>query len=175
MKLGMCTVASILIATAMSFSPVSNAQTCTAGVRASNPTDVYVIDAVNGTVTDTRTGLMWDRCPRGQSGAACGTGTATAVTWAQALDVPATLGSYKGFSDWRLPSIKELRSLVEECRLNPSINEFAFPATSGSFFWSGSPYVGGVASAWFVGFSSGFAAVGSRGGTLRVRLVRAGH
>jgi Protein of unknown function (DUF1566) len=168
-------VACLAITAAIACVPESNAQTCTARVRASNPTDVYVIDTVNGTVTDTRTGLMWDRCPRGQSDAACGTGPATTFSWAQAMSLPATLGSYKGYSDWRLPNIKELRSLVEECRINPSINEFAFPATPASFFWSGSPGVADATSARSVYFYYGYVSDGTRGDVYRVRLVRAGQ
>ena len=109
-----------------------------AGVQASNPSSVYVIDSVN--VTDSRSGLMWDRCALGQSGVSCATGAASTFTWQAALDVVASLGSYKGFSDWRLPNVRELRSLVEECRINPAINEYAFPNTPPtSLFWSGSP------------------------------------
>jgi hypothetical protein len=44
------------------------AQTCRAGIEASNPTSAYVINTSIGTVIDTRTGLMWDRCPLGRSG-----------------------------------------------------------------------------------------------------------
>ena len=61
-------------------SPLTLAQTCVAGIQASNPTSVYVVDSANGTVTDTRTGLMWDRCARGLSGVGCATGTASTFT-----------------------------------------------------------------------------------------------
>ena len=163
-------------ATLVFFSPLTTAQTCVAGIQASNPTSVYVIDSGNGTVTDTRTGLMWDRCARGLSGVGCATGAASTFTWQGALNAAATIGSYKGFSDWRLPNVKELRSLVEECRFNPSINEFAFPNPSPSFFWSGSPYAEVVATyAWGVYFDVGNASVGDRSVAYRVLLVRAGQ
>jgi Protein of unknown function (DUF1566) len=155
-----------------------HAQTCAAGFRASNPSSVYVIDAANGTVTDTRTGLMWDQCPRGLSGAACTVGTEGAFNWQQALDSATTAnsGSHKGYTDWRLPNVKELRSLVEECRANPSINEWAFPSTPGLFFWSGSPVADGVIFTWAVAFNSGRPFMGGRSITSgRVRLVRAGQ
>lgn len=137
------------------FTPLTLAQTCAAGVQASNPTSVYVIDGAIGTVTDTRTGLMWDRCARGLSGVGCGTGGANAFTGQGALNAAAMIGAYEGFSDWRLPNIKELRSLVEECRIDPSINEFVFPNATASFFWSGSPYAGDATDAWGVFFSFG--------------------
>ncbi len=158
------------------FSPLALGQTCVAGTEASNPTSVYAIDSVNGTVTDTRTGLMWDRCPRGQSGGDCATGGAGGYTWQGALDGVATVGTYKGFNDWRLPNVRELRSLVEECRRAPSINEFAFPNTPLLFFWSGSPSAGGAANAWFVEFQDGVGNTVSRSNASgRVRLVRAGQ
>ena len=157
------------------FSPWAQAQTCVAGIQASNPTSVYVIDSANGTVTDTRTGLMWDRCARGLSGVSCATGTASTITWQAALNAAATIGAYKGYNDWRLPNLKELRSLVEECRVNPSINEFTFPNTPASFFWSGSPVAGGATIAWGVYFYDGDAYFDSRGFAYQVRLVRAGQ
>ena len=156
------------------FSPWTLAQTCVAGIQASNPTSVYVVDSVNGTVTDTRTGLMWDRCALGQSGVVCATGTASGLDWQGALNAAATVGSYKGYNDWRLPNLKEVRSLVEECRINPSINEFAFPNTT-YYFWAGSPSVGGAADAWLVSFFAGWAFPQSRSNFYRVRLVRAGQ
>lgn len=156
------------------FSPWTLAQTCVAGIQASNPTSVYVVDSANGTVFDTRTGLMWDRCALGQSGVSCASGTASTFTWKEALNAAPALGTYKGYSDWRLPNVKELRSLVEECRVSPSINELAFPNAPGYFFWSGSPYAGGPADAWGVYFGLGFAYLGVRYETPHVRLVRAG-
>ena len=153
----------------------SLAQTCVIGIQASNPTSVYLVDSANGTVTDTRTGLMWDRCALGQSSLGCATGTATQLTWQAALNAAATIGTYKGFTDWRMPNIKELRSLAEECLIDPSINGFAFPYTPAGFFWSGSPVAGGTTSAWYVDFYYGSAVIGSRSSVGLGRLVRAGQ
>ena len=157
------------------FSPWTLAQTCVAGIQASNPTSVYVVDSATGTVFDTRTGLMWDRCALGQSGVSCASGTASTFTWKEALNAAPALGTYKGYSDWRLPNVKELRSLVEECRVNPSINEFTFPNTPASFFWSGSPSAGGATDAWYVYFYGGIALIADRSVADQVRLVRAGQ
>ena len=156
-------------------SPWALAQTCVAGVQASNPTSVYVIDSVNGTVTDSRTGLMWDRCARGFSGVGCATGATSTVTWQAALDAAATIGSYKGFSDWRLPNVKELLSLVEECRTSPAINEFVFPNTPVLLFYSDSPSAGDATGAWYQGFNFGASGTATRSSLHPVRLVRAGQ
>ena len=158
------------------FSPWAVAQTCVAGTQPSNPTSIYVISSA--TVTDSSTGLMWDRCELGLSGPDCATGTTNLFSWQGALDAAATVGTYKGYNDWRLPNLKELRSLVEECRRDPSINEIAFPNTSVfvSIFWSSSPTAGYAAYSRFVSFKSGSGGgFGSHSAAYRIRLVRAGQ
>ena len=158
------------------FASLALAQTCVAGTRASSPMSIYVVDSVTGTVTDRRTALMWDRCPLGLSGSACAVGAASTFTWQAALNAAVTIGTYKGYNDWRLPNLRELRSLVEECRINPSINEFVFPNTTVSFFWSGSPNAGiATYASWYVDFNLGASDIGPRSLAVPVRLVRAGQ
>jgi hypothetical protein len=57
---------------------------------------------------------MWMRCALGQNwnGATC-TGSGQAYTWQAALQA-AEGSSFAGYSDWRLPDIKELSSIVEQ-------------------------------------------------------------
>jgi len=80
----------------------------------------------NGTVTDTSTGLMWQ-----QDTARDDQGNYDTMTWEEALAYceSRTLG---GHTDWRLPTIKELRSLVDYTRYNPAINTTYFPNTVSS-------------------------------------------
>ena len=81
------------------------------------------VDNGDGTVTDTSTGLMWDQCADGLSGNGnCATGALVPYTWANALGLAATqsAANYKGYSDWRLPSIVELRTLVKGTTVQPS-------------------------------------------------------
>lgn len=157
------------------FASLALAQTCAAGIQASNPASVYSVDRLIGTVTDSRTALMWDRCPLGLSGTACATGTASTFTWQAALNAAASVGTYKGYNDWRLPNLKELRSLVEECRANPGINEIVFPNTATASFWSGSLYAGNTTDAWNVYFYFGSVSIDSRSNAFQVRLVRGGQ
>jgi hypothetical protein len=156
----------------------SVAQTCQNGIQAINPSSVYVVDEVNGLVTDTRTGLMWDRCLRGLSGSACATGSAVSVHWGDALAAPGVANSanFKGHSDWRLPNVRELSSLIEYCRESPTINELAFPGVPvGSFVWTNTPTAANTANAWLVEFDQGVVGNFNRSNTARVRLVRGGH
>jgi len=63
----------------------------------------------NGTVLDTETKLMWMRCSVGQTwdGKTC-QGEAKRFEWEEAKQQTA---SFAGYSDWRIPSVKELRTL----------------------------------------------------------------
>ncbi len=153
------------------------AQTCVSRVQPSNPSAVYASNAANNTVTDTRTGLMWDRCVLGLSGTGCSTGSAQTFTWDAALAAAGAANSaaYKGHTDWRVPNIKELLSLVEHCRFSPAINEIVFPATSSLKLWSASPINLATSSAWTVDFSDGSGSDYDRSNALSVRLVRAGQ
>jgi len=130
------------------------------------------IDLGNGTVMDWATGLQWKRCSEGQtwSGSTC-TGTASTHSWQEALQL-AEGASELGLSDWRLPNIKELASVVELACADPTIDLAVFPGTPSSEFWSSSPLANLTDSAWFVNFSNGPARPVSKVSTLPVRLVR---
>ena len=82
-----------------------------------------------------------------------------------------------GAADWRLPTAKELASLVDYGLAfpGPTIDAAWFPNTVGDAFWSSSPDVGGAYSAWGVGFYNGYVYDGGRYYSLPVRLVRAGQ
>lgn len=69
----------------------------------------HFVDNGDGTVTDTRTGLMWMRCALGQTwdGTTC-VGEAKGYTWEEAM---ALHHGFAGHDDWRLPSIHELRNI----------------------------------------------------------------
>ena len=159
-------------------SSVTEAAPCTSNIPPSNPDSVY-IDHGDGTVSDTRTGLMWRQCIEGLSGATCQTGSPQSFIWSQAL-AHAEASTFAGYSDWRLPSVKELSSLVEHCRLLPAINTNYFPnATPGHpGFWSGSP---SSSNSWVVRFDVGSTHTEDRrlsygGGVLvHARFVRYGQ
>ena len=153
--------------------PTAQALICTdLTIPPSNPDSAYTING-DGTVSDTRNGLMWKRCAEGQSGPTC-SGTASSLSWVAALKLAAS-SAFLGYSDWRLPNAKELASLTEVCRRNPAINEHIFPATPSSYFWSGSPLAGYSNYAWDVNFYYGYVNGYGRNGDGSVRLVRGGQ
>jgi hypothetical protein len=153
---------------------ISQAVQCQNNIPPSNPNAVYQNHG-NGTVADTRTGLMWKQCSEGQSWSpgTC-SGTPSRFTWSQAL-AQAEAATFAGYADWRVPNIKELSSLVEDCRVLPAINDVLFPNTPGWAFWSVSPSAQYWDDAWYVSFSYGQDYVNPRSNDFHVRLVRAGQ
>lgn len=103
-----------------------------------NPDSAYTNNG-NGTVTDVRTGLMWKQCVEGKSGASC-SGTASTIHWIDALTA-AENATFAGYSDWRLPNVRELQSLIEYCNFLPAINGNYFPGTPSEDIWTGSPAI----------------------------------
>ncbi len=70
-------------------------------------------DNSNDTINDGNTGLIWQKCSNGLSGTGCSIGTAASLTWVNAISYceGLTLG---GRSNWRLPNINELKTIVLE-------------------------------------------------------------
>ena len=74
-------------------------------------------DNDNGTITDNITGLMWQRSPDTDGNGAIDADDK--LTYEQATTGASTL-SLGGYHDWRLPTIKELYSLILFSGLDPS-------------------------------------------------------
>ena len=131
---------------------------------------------VDGTVTDPTTGLTWMRCAMGQTwtGNSC-SGTASTYTFDQANALTGTV-TFAGQSDWRMPNIRELQTIVDLSTYTPAINSTAFPNTPNLFFWSGSPKASSSSFAWVVSFDKGMPNdFGGRSDNYAVRLVRGGQ
>ncbi len=73
------------------------------------------MDNSDGTITDKATGLMWSQSDSGSG-----------MDWEHALAYAQTqnTANYLGHSDWRLPSVKELQSIVDYTR-SPSATNMA--------------------------------------------------
>jgi len=124
------------------------------------------IDNGDGTVTNTDTGLMWQKDIDPDS----------TYNWQQALSYCDNL-TLAGYSDWRLPNSSELQSVIDYTRLKPAIDITYFPNTVSSYYWSSTTYVDAPVYAWKVGFLYGGMSFDYKydGPTFYVRAVRGGQ
>jgi hypothetical protein len=130
----------------------------------------------DGTVIDSDTYLMWQRCTAPSTEINCGGVTPTVYTWEEGIAFcnGLTLG---GYSDWRLPNAKSLQSLVDVTKTtSPNINTVYFPDTQLNDYWTSTTLAGTGSMAWYVNFDIVIAMVSpvdKRSG-LYVRCVRGG-
>jgi hypothetical protein len=153
----------------------SNGQTCNLSITRSTPDNQFTIN--DGTVTDNKTTLTWMRCSLGQAwdaGSSSCTGTASKYNWQNALTA-ANSTDFAGQNDWRLPNIKELKSIVEQACYLPAINDIIFPNTQSAYYWSSSPGASYDDYAWIVYFLNGSDSYSSKSNNRYVRLVRGGQ
>lgn len=119
------------------------------------------IDNGDGTINDESTGLMWAQNDNSEG-----------LNWQQALSWVKQKNSenYLGYSDWRLPNIKELQSIVDYSRSPATTNSAAIDPvfdcstivdeggnTNYPFYWSGTTHANmvGGSSAAYVAFGEG--------------------
>lgn len=128
------------------------------------------VDNCDGTVTDTRTGLMWIRFVEGQDYL----GQAKGFTFDQAN---AMSRDFAGYNDWRLPTIDELQTIIEKSRSNPAFDPAVFPRFEriNPNFWASSVSQDsptGLEEPLYVSFYSGSVFRGHPNTANSVRLVR---
>jgi len=120
--------------------------------------------------TDNGTGLVWAAY---DTEAGCNGGVAlaqaAAITYCDGL-------TFATKSDWRLPNIKELVSIVDYTIAwpGPTIDMTIFTSAKNQRYWSSTTLAGSADSAWGVNFVSGGVVTSSKTGTFYVRAVRGG-
>jgi hypothetical protein len=114
------------------------------------------------TVTDSTTDLVW------QDDA-----TSPQTTWESAIRYCEDL-ELGGSTDWRLPNINELTSIVDDTTSEPAISS-VFVNTTSYYYWSSTTYASYTFFAWRVSFSNGFQYYNNKTDSYYVRCVRAGQ
>jgi hypothetical protein len=142
------------------------------------------VDNGDGTVTDTQTGLMWEKKDDGGGLH----DKDNLYTWADAMsafvsDVNGRTDTTNpqapglgGHNDWRLPSIDELQTILLApfpCGTSPCIDP-VFGPTVASSYWSATTLASVPAYAWVVGFGDGDVNVDLKTLTSYARAVRGG-
>jgi len=111
------------------------------------PPDQYRVIA-DGEVRDNYTGLVWQQSY-----------SPSTMSFEEARSYCAGLG-LNGQS-WRLPSVRELATLVDEAQVAPAINRNMFPNTqygarSNDWYWGSHAARGNAAAAWALNYDDGF-------------------
>jgi len=132
-------------------------------------------DQGDDTIVDTQTNLQWMRFALGQVwDGKTNLIEAKRYTWQEALNAIDSFnqsGGFAGYQDWRVPTIDELKTLIERGK-KPAINHAMFPATPLAFFWSSTSLINVDHSAWAVYFYGGSAYWYGKTSYYHLRLVR---
>jgi len=127
-------------------------------------TPSYTRDDSKEIVTDNITGFMWQDDSEAKT---------LYLSWQGAKDYcdGSTLG---GYSDWRLPAVEELESIVDYGRNNPSIDP-TFKNVENAWYWSSTSPSGYTYGAWVVYFNNGIVSQNNKDNNDYLRCVRAGR
>ena len=117
-------------------------------------------------VIDQLTGLMWAKNAN-LSG--------TKMNWQDALDYVAELDA-GGYTDWRLPNVNELESLINCGESNPSgwLQSSGFISIQSYYYWSSNTNTNSPMYAWIVHMKYGYLYVHSKQDLYFVWPVRSG-
>lgn len=119
-------------------------------------------EALNSEVmVDLLTGLMWTRVP-----------DEIIRTWPQAVE-RADVIEVGGFDDWRLPNIRELRSLIHHGRDTSGwLEEIGFSNIYDGEYWSSTTYFHNTDLAWHLDFRTGRTNPDDKTDLRRILMVR---
>ena len=130
-------------------------------------------DNGDGTITDRATGLMWSKADSGK-----GMNWQDALAWVQKKNAE----KYLGFSDWRMPSVKELQSIVDYTRSPDTTHSASIDPlfdctqitneggkTDYPFYWTNTTHGSTIA-----GGNAMYVAFGCAGGWLSARALAGG-
>lgn len=124
----------------------------------------FTRDDTKKIVTDNATHLQWQDNADAKN---------ITKKWRAAIDY-CEGSSLGGYTDWRLPNINELKSIVDRSKFNPTIVT-GFQNVRSDYYWSSTTLEVYKYSAWFVTFSNGYVNSNIKGNGNYVRCVRDGQ
>ena len=151
---------------------VDNSASCTTALTANTGASASGPAATDWACTkDNHTNLIWSLQ------------TVSGVTWADATSTAGSspIAAHNGASrcghatGWRVPTRRELLSIVHHGAYSPAIDGAYFPSTVSSWYWTNDSYAPYPADAWFVDFYNGNTDADYKTFTNHVRLVRSGQ
>jgi len=134
----------------------------------------------NGVAKDTKTGLMWMRCPLGMKwkGETC-VGKSNEYTWKKAMQT-AKSTKYAGNKNWRVPTVEELRTITGNQDGNIPDTNPVFPRSfcndtqkqGNCIAWTSSNHENRSNFAWILNINDGHEDYSGKEGKVAVQLVR---
>jgi hypothetical protein len=116
-------------------------------------------DNSNGTFTDQNTGLTWQKENYASS------------NWGDALSACET-SNLANHTDWRLPNVDELKTLIDDSRRDPAIDNSFFPFISYYYYWTSTTVTANAGQGFVVGFGRGNVLSGDKGNSFYAVCVR---
>jgi hypothetical protein len=189
-------VGASLVATGERAAASDEARSSTQAAEPRTARDARFVDNEDGTITDRRTGLVWEKkCS--QCGGAhdveatfywSGDGSrATIWDWVDEINREGGAG-LAGHSDWRIPNVKELFGLVDHGRIDPAVDAMlqgpdcdegcqdvrlaSCSCTRSTHYWSATTFADFPAHAFVVHFGVGLIADELKTGAFPARAVR---
>jgi hypothetical protein len=129
----------------------------------------FLFTSVGACVQDNVTGLLWE----GKTASGLHAATAT-YAWTDAAAYVAAVNAEKhcGFSDWRLPTVQELSSIVDNGVLTEPAIDPIFAGQQAALYRSSSEKAGDANGAWLVDFRNGAIVSTAKSTAAALRLVR---
>jgi hypothetical protein len=104
---------------------------------------------------------------------------ASGLTWQRTLD-PSQMFTWEAAGPhcaargpgWRVPSLTELQTIIDDAREYPAIDGTTFPGTPRVVFWTSTPHAESAGASWYVDFFYGATDADVRSRSYQVRCVR---
>ncbi len=119
-------------------------------------------DNGNETITDKRTGLVWQKIQ-----------SPNTMTWEEALVYSHNM-TLAGKTDWRLPNVKEIQSLSDAKLYKPSFDTLFFTNVLSGNYWSSTTLLQSATKAWDMNVDYGIVSYNDKTGKEHILLVRGG-
>jgi len=131
------------------------------GIDWADSTRFQYVDDEDTVFIDKLTGLMWAKDP----------GSAQR-NWTSAIDY-AYQSSYADYTDWRLPNMREMRSLLHYGRNTAEwLTGIGFVGLQSNLYWTSTTYYNQTTRAYYVHLGEGIARIDYKTEAYRVLLVR---
>lgn len=130
----------------------------------------FVSKTIDGDVVvyDRATGLCWTA-----DGNEAGGNSGAVIAWSDAIPYALAL-DFAGFTDWRIPNVKETISIANYGKRGPALDEPPFINTAIAYHWTSTTCFYATQNAFSFSGDGGAMGVGAKTDSRNIRCVRCG-